>query len=115
VGVHFENCNKIPFTVEFINADLHLASFYQFKLPNTRFLNCSLKEVDFAEADLTNSVFENCDLSSAIFEQTILEKADLRTSYNFSIHPEINKIKKARFSLNGLQGLLYKYDIIVEG
>jgi hypothetical protein len=40
-----------------------------------------------------------------------MEKADFRSAFNYSINPEINRIKKAKFSLTGLQGLLGKYDI----
>jgi fluoroquinolone resistance protein len=46
-----------------------------------------------------------------MFDHTILEKADLRSSYNYSFDPEINRIKKAMFSLQGIPGLLNKYDI----
>ena len=60
-------------------------------------------------------MFDNCDLARAIFANSILEKADFRTSYNFSIDPEINKIKKAKFSLTTVSGLLGKYDIEIEG
>lgn len=28
--------------------------------------------------------------------------------------PEINRIKKAKFSLNGISGLFEKYDVIIE-
>jgi uncharacterized protein YjbI with pentapeptide repeats len=56
-------------------------------------------------------IFENCDLAGAIFENTILERADFRTARNFSLDPEINQIKKAKFSLADLPGLLLKYDI----
>ncbi|MCW3075998.1 MAG: pentapeptide repeat-containing protein [Bacteroidetes bacterium] len=73
-----------------------------------------MQEVDFSQADLSGSFFINCDLSRAVFDGTNLEKSDLRTSYNFTIDPERNKIKKARFSNAGLAGLLGKYDIIIE-
>ncbi len=71
-------------------------------------------EVDFSNCDLSGSVFENCNLLRATFENTILEKADFCTSFNYSLDPEINKIKKAKFSLSGLIGLLDKYDIEIE-
>ena len=73
-----------------------------------------MQETDFAECDLTEAVFNNCDLMNAIFDSTILIKADLRTAFNFSINPEQNNIKKAKFSINGLPGLLGKYDIEIE-
>jgi len=50
----------------------------------------------------------------ATFENTALEKVDLRTGFNYSINPEINRIKKAKFSLQGVLGLLDKYDIEIE-
>jgi uncharacterized protein YjbI with pentapeptide repeats len=84
------------------------------KLKNTRFTDCQLKEVEFIEADLTQAVFENCDLIHATFERTILNGADLRTAFNFSIHPEINQLKKTKFSSAGLAGLLDRYDIEIE-
>jgi fluoroquinolone resistance protein len=59
-------------------------------------------------------VFDNCDLTRATFDRSVLEKADFRTSYNYSIDPENNKIKKAKFSLLGVSGLLDKYDIAIE-
>ena len=73
-----------------------------------------MQETDFSESDLTSSIFDNCDLTQAIFDNTILEKVDFRTSYNYSIDPEINRIKKSRFSILGISGLLDKYDIEIE-
>lgn len=114
LGLHFEDANALMFAVRFEGCQLNLASFYQRSMKNTHFKECNLQEVDFTETDLTNARFDNCDLSGAIFDHTILEKADLRTAYHYSIHPEINRIKKAKFSMAGIIGLLNKYDIEVE-
>jgi uncharacterized protein YjbI with pentapeptide repeats len=72
-----------------------------------------MHEVDLIDADLAGTVLDACDFHRAKFDNTNLEKADLRTSYNFSIDPERNKLKKAKFSRDGLAGLLGKYDIII--
>jgi uncharacterized protein YjbI with pentapeptide repeats len=77
-------------------------------------VNCNLQETDFSEADLTSSIFDNCDLHRAIFYNTNLEKTDFRSSYNYSLDPERNRIKKARFSRLGITGLLDKYNIEIE-
>jgi uncharacterized protein YjbI with pentapeptide repeats len=114
LGLHFADCEPFLFEVAFDHCTLNLSSFYKRKLAKTRFTNCSLKEADFSEADLHNAVFNNCDLAGAVFDNTNLEKADLRTAHNFSIDPEKNRIKKARFSANGIAGLLGKYDIVIE-
>jgi hypothetical protein len=50
-------------------------------------------------------------LLNSTFSNTNLEKADLSTSINFSIDPEKNKLKKAKFSVSGLVGLVAKYNI----
>ena len=70
--------------------------------------------VDFTEANFKGTLLDNCDFSRAIFKNCNLEKVDFRSSFNYSIEPEENKIKKAKFSLNGIVGLLHKYDIDIE-
>jgi len=114
LGLKFEHCNPFLFKVDFESCQLNLSSFYKLKLKKAMFRNCTLHEVDFTEADLPEVVFDNCDLRGAVFDFTNLVKADFRTSFNYSVHPETNKIKKARFSKEGIAGLLDKYDIIIE-
>ena len=114
LGLDFSDCNQFLLQLSFEDCNLNLALFYQLKLKATKFKNCSLHEVDFTETELTSSTFDNCDFQRAIFGNTILEKSDLRTSYNYSIDPEINRIKKAKFSTTGIAGLLDRYDILIE-
>jgi fluoroquinolone resistance protein len=111
LGVNFGECNPFLFSVSFEDCFLKLATFYKLKIKATKFKNCNLQEADFTEADLTASLLDNCDLAGAIFEKTILEKTDFRSSFNFSIDPELNRLKKAKFSLNTIGGLLDKYNL----
>ncbi|MPM49119.1 hypothetical protein SDC9_95847 [bioreactor metagenome] len=80
-------------------------------MKRTIFEDCILSEVDFSDAILAESSFLNCDLNGSIFNNTNLEKADFRTSFNYSIDPTVNRIKKAKFSIEGSKGLLDKFDI----
>lgn len=114
MGLRFEDCNQFLFTVTFTDCFLNLSTFYKMKLKSTRFTNCSMHEVDFTEADLSAAELDSCNLLNAVFDNTILEKADLRTAINFSIDPERNKLKKAKFSATALSGLLHKYDLVIE-
>lgn len=50
----------------------------------------------------------------AVFQQTNLEKTDFTTAYNFVFDPESNRMRKARFSVYGLPGLLEKYGLEIE-
>ena len=114
LGVQFHQCNKFLLRLNFENCMLKLSVFYKLKLKNTVFKNCNLQEADFSEADLTGAVFDNCDLLLATFMHTNLEKADFRSASNYSINPEINRIRNARFSIPGVTGLLTTYDIEIE-
>ena len=73
-----------------------------------------MEDVDFGEADLTEAIFDTCNLAQSIFEYSKLAKADFQTAYNYQIDPEINALKKTKFSKEGALGLLSKYDIIVD-
>lgn len=114
VGVEFDSCSDFLFAVSFKNCVLDYSSFFRKKLKNTRIIDCSLKETDFSATDLSGVTFDNCDLSMTVFKQCNLEKADFRTAYNYALDPEENKVKKAKFSVSGLPGLLLKYDIEIE-
>jgi len=114
LGLHFEDCHTTPFIVSFEHCILNFSSFYKQKLKKTVFRDTTIQEADFTDADLHSAVFDQCDLLKSKFENTILEKADLRTAFNYSINPELNKIKKAKFSMPGVIGLLDKYDIEIE-
>ncbi len=114
MGLHFENCNPFLFSIEVERCSLNLSSFYKLNLKRSKFKSTTLQEVDFTESDLTGVALTECDLSGAIFENTNLEKADFRAAYNYSIDPENNRLKKAKFSREGIAGLLGKYGIEVE-
>lgn len=114
LGQQFQDADTFGFSVYFEHCVLNHSSFYKLNLKKMIFKKSKLHEVDFTEADLTGAVFQDCDLAAAVFDHTILEKVDFRTSCNYSIDPELNKIKKAKFSLQEVAGLLHKYDIEID-
>jgi len=114
-GADFSKSRDFLFEVNFTNCILDNAIFYKKKNKGAKFIDCSLVETDFTEADLTDVQFNNCNFHRAFFGRTVLKNADLRTSYNFIIDPDNSVLKKARFSVHGLAGLLVKYDIRIEG
>ena len=98
MGLKFEECNDFLMDFNFIDCALHLSSFYHLSLKKQKFKACRLIQVDFTEAELIGSSFNNCDLEGAIFERTNLENSDFRTATHFTIDPEKNRLKKAKFS-----------------
>ncbi len=111
LGILFHECADFLFAVKFTESMLDYSSFINKKMPKTVFSNCMLRETNFTGANLTKAVFEKCDLANAIFHDTQLGEADFRSAFNFKIDPELNPMRKAKFTNDGLAGLLDKYDI----
>ena len=111
LGLHFDYCNPFLFEIHCDNCLLNLASFYKVNVKRSSFKSCSLQEVDFSAADLSKLKFQDCDLVKAIFDNTNIEYVDFKTAKNFSIDLRKNKIKKAKFSKDGISGLLDSFDI----
>lgn len=114
VGVDFSNCLPLLFAVSFEKCSLDYSVFIKNRLKKTKFKECSIREADFTEADLTGASFDNCDLSHTVFSRTNLSQTDFRTSRNYSINLEMNTVRKAKFSISEIDGLLSQYDIVIE-
>ncbi len=113
LGIQFTNCDE-RLSFRFEHCVLNHSSFHKTNVKNTSFIHTQLQDVDFSECDLSQSVFDHCDMLRAVFENSNLEKADFRTAMNYTIDPDSNKIRKAKFSIYGLSGLLSKYGIQIE-
>ena len=114
VGARFDRCHTFLLSVSFAQCILDLASFHGLKLKGTRFMGCRMRETDLSDADLNNASFAGSDLGAALFDGTVLEGADLRSAVHYSIDPTRNRLRKARFSVEGLSGLLDRTGIIIE-
>lgn len=113
-GMPFNDCNEFGMSFKFEGCSLNNSVFYKSIIKKTAFRNSKLIEVDFSETDISHAVFSGCDLSGAVFDRTNLEKADLRTSFNYTINPASNKLKKTKFSLSEVHGLLRQLDIEID-
>jgi fluoroquinolone resistance protein len=114
LGINFSDCEDFMFSVAFEKCVLDYCSFMGKKMVKTRFSNSSMKNMVFTDANLTQAVFDRADLAGTLFSQTLLKEADFTTAINYAIDPALNLVKKAKFSLYGLPGLLTRYDIKVQ-
>lgn len=115
IGLNFGECADFLFSVHFDNCLLDFTSFAAKKMAKTTFINSSLKSAEFTNTNLHKALFDNTDLQNAVFDQANLQGANLVSAYNYTIDPERNNIKKAKFSVHGLAGLLARHNISVEG
>ena len=111
LGVDFSICNPFSFTINCKDYSLNMSSFYTMNLKGSKFDSCVLHKVDFIETNLSKLNFKQCDLKNAIFERSILEETNFYTAINYTIDLEKNKVANAKFSKNGILGLLKKYPI----
>lgn len=101
-------------SLAFERCDVSYSDFSYLKLPELKLLDCVAHEVNFSETDLTDSIFTKTDFLKSIFSGTNLSQADFRTSFNYWIDTNFNKVKKAQFSLPEATSLLRSLDIILE-
>lgn len=114
LALRLDKCNPLGFFVNFDNCQLSQSVFYKMQLKGAQIIKCKLHEVDFSECDLREANFEASDLLNATFISCNLEKADFRQAFNFNINPTTNKLKHAKFRLEGLPGLLSVFNIKIE-
>lgn len=86
-------------------------NFSDLKMKRASFAGCKVKECSFNETYLSEADFRGADLEESIFHHADLSHADFRDAKNYSIDPQSNTLKKARFSIPEVLSLLKFYDI----
>ena len=114
MGLKFSDCSQLLLEMKFSDSKVEYCGFQNLKTQNLDFNACSLLDADFYNANIKGVRIIECDLSGAIFDNTILENADLRQSYNFQIDSEINYIQGVRFTMSSFPGWLVKYKIKID-
>lgn len=100
--------------LKFNQCRLDHSVFYSVEMRFTSFEECVLKGADFERANLTKAVFTLSDLEGCKFRETNLTSADFTGAINYSINPNLNKIRKAVFSLPDALALLNCFDIVIK-
>jgi fluoroquinolone resistance protein len=113
MGINWTNVASLMHP-SFEDCVLSYGSFLGLDLRKSRLRNCVAKETDFADAKLGEADCRRTDFTAARFARTDLVKADFRGAKNYTIRPDDNKIRKAKFSLPEATLLLYGLDIELE-
>ncbi|HQF36992.1 MAG TPA: pentapeptide repeat-containing protein, partial [Candidatus Dojkabacteria bacterium] len=72
------------------------------------------KKCDFTGSTLKEASFRRSDLFEAVFQNTILEKADFRKAKNYCFEISNNRCKNAMFSYPEVLALLKPFKIVIE-
>lgn len=113
LGVNWTDANS-PLSMKFNSCVISHSVFTKLSLRKINIVNCYARDVDFAEADLTQANFKQTDLLNARFLNTNLTHADFTEAKCYSVNPNLNKLKKTKFSLPEAISLLSSFDIILQ-
>lgn len=105
------NSIRLDSTIGFANCTLSHSTFIGLRLRGLQLVESVATNVDFREADLARANFANTDLRNSLFINTDLSGADLSRARHYTIAPQQNKLKQAKFSLPEAMSLLYNLDI----
>lgn len=111
MGVLFETAKVFLFSIEARESVFNHTSFFGVDLQNSTFAKCTFEQSDFSNALCQGVHFFESSFYLARFENTALQRADFTSARDFSIDPNINKVKGTRFSKDNLSGLLDAHPI----
>lgn len=113
IGTEFFKCDRTFFSLSFKKCLLQYCNFSDLIMKKTSFSGSKLQECHFKNTYLNNANFNDVDLSGTIFHNCDLSMADFSSAIHYNIDPQTNKIKKAKFSLPEVIGLLRGFDITI--
>lgn len=103
----------LPFSF-FTNCTLKYNIFSDFNMKKMDFSNSNLQGTMFMHCDLRDSNFRYTGLGEAVLRQDDLRGSDFRDAVDYSISPEENRLKKAKFSFPEVIRLLDSTGIIID-
>ncbi len=113
IGFDWPKAMKVE-KLEFENCQINYSNFRLVKIAKIKILDCEAKEVDFIETDMSGGDFRNTDFERSVFFKTNLTGADFRGARNYKIDARNNVVKKARFSVPEVLGLLSGLEIFID-
>jgi len=114
VGLNFSGCNKLLFSIKLDKCIVQMCNFSGLKMNDFSFAGSEFKDCDFYEVNLSSADFTKCNLEGSLFELCDLSEADFRMATNYTISPNQNKLKKAKFSMPEVLSFLAPLEIEIE-
>lgn len=121
--IEFVNCKavgvtwpafKMPGDYSLKNCKLDNGIFMGLNLNGIQMTGCSATDIDFSDCNLTKAVFDGTDFARSRFIKANLTQADFSGAHNYTLDPNLNKLKKTIFSFPEVTALLNSFDIIIK-
>jgi uncharacterized protein YjbI with pentapeptide repeats len=110
LGINWSDLSK-PVLTEFDSCIMDQCIFEHLDLRNTSFSNSRLQSAELHQCNLTKTNFSGCNLSHCVFENCDLSHAWFENATNYTINPQTNVLKKAKFSYPEVLSFLHPFDI----
>lgn len=112
-GLRFEHCDTFAMSLHVKNCLLRSCTFAELNLSKVQFENANIIDCDFYQTKLMEASFTGCVLTGTMFNSCDLSKANFLDAIDYTIDPTQNQVKQAKFSSEGLAGLLRHLNIII--
>lgn len=99
--------------VDFVKCEIHSSIFAGLNLKSMVMTQCVAKNVSFEDANLASANCTKTDFTECQFFHTDLTGADFTGAINYAISPNVNTLKKTKFSLPEAVSLLRGLDIVL--
>src|SRR5512140_2412868 len=93
--------------VDFLSCALNHSTFMGLSMRHVQLEKCIAHDVSFEEADLTRANCAFTDFTGSRFLRTNLTEANFTGATHYTISPQLNTLKKTKFSLPEAMSLLY--------
>lgn len=110
-GINWIDIDPTWFDISLTECVLNYSSFHSMELKGMKIHKCTALETDFMEANLSGANLTETDFNGSLFMRTNLAGADFTEAFNYSIDPRSNNIKKAKFTIPEVIGLLDAFEI----
>lgn len=113
-GVDFSECDRLITEISFLECRVRNCNFSGLYLKKQNFSHSEIIESDFINTELRSSDFSHCLLTGTMFHNCNLMKADFSYAKNYTLNPEGNQLRKAKFTMPEAVALLQHLDIILK-
>lgn len=114
MGLNFSKCNNFLLSFNFEDCNVSNSIFSDMELKEIHFKNCKVNDCDFININLSDSSFENSNLKGTVFDNANLSNANFENAKEYSIDPNKNILRKAKFSFPEVVSLLDSFDIEIK-
>lgn len=115
LGVLWETCEQLLFSVRMSECVLDLGSWNGCDLSRSAYFGGSLRECDFTGAQCEGTEFVGVNLTGARFEDTALKGARFSGVTGLELDPALNRVQGMRVDREALPGLLFRWGLEIEG